>query len=40
MEMQGFDVIPDNTEDEVWIRDAEGELIRLEVADDADNDQA
>lgn len=34
MEMQGPAYIPDDMEDEVYIRDEEGELIKLEVPDD------
>ena len=38
MEMQGPDFIPADLEDETYVRDEEGELVRLEVPDDdADN---
>lgn len=38
MEMQGPAVIPDDLEDEVYIRDAEGEFVKLEVPDDESDD--
>ena len=38
MEMQGPDLIPEELEDEVYIRDEEGELVKLEVADDVEDD--
>ena len=37
-EMQGYDEIPAETEDEVWLPDGKGDLIRMEVADDAQDD--
>lgn len=33
-EMQGPEVIPDDLEDEVYIRNDKGELVKLEVAGD------
>lgn len=38
LEMQGPDITPEEIEDEVYIRDEEGEFVRLEVPDDAEND--
>lgn len=37
-EMQGFAEVPAETEDEVWLPDGKGGLIKLEVADDVEND--
>ena len=37
-EMQGPDIIPGEYEDEVFVRDEEGNLIKLEVPDDVEND--
>ena len=38
MEMQGFETVPDDVEDEIYIRDENGDLVRLEVDDDVDDD--
>lgn len=38
-EMQGFDVIPEDTEDEVYIRNESGEFVKMEVADDEDGEE-
>ena len=37
-EMQGPEIVPADMEDETYIRDAEGEFVKLEVPDDAEND--
>lgn len=37
MEMQGPDLVPEELEDEVYIRNEEGELVKLEVPDDAED---
>lgn len=37
-EMQGFDVIPEDVEDEIHVRDENGELVRIEVNDDVNDD--
>lgn len=34
VEMQGPDIIPEDLEDEVYIRNDKGELVKLEVAGD------
>lgn len=39
-EAQGEDVNIDDLEDEVWTRNERGELVMLEVEDDADDDPA
>lgn len=39
-EAQGEDVSIDGLEDEVWVRNESGELVKLEVDDDAEDDQA
>ena len=38
MEMQGPEIIPDELEDEIFVRDAEGEFVKMEVPDDAEDD--
>lgn len=38
MEPQGPDVLPEEFEDEVWERNAEGEMVKLEVPDDDADD--
>ena len=40
LENQGVDVNIDDLEDEVWVRNERGELVKLEVEDDAEDDQA
>lgn len=40
LENQGVDVNIDDLEDEVWVRNERGELVKLEVADDVEDDQA
>ena len=35
MEMQGFETVPADAEDEIWLRDGEGEFVKQEVQDDA-----
>ena len=40
LEPQGEDVNIDDLEDEVWVRNESGELVKLEVDDDAEDDQA
>lgn len=40
LENQGVDVNIDDLEDEVWVRNERGELVKLEVDDDAEDDQA
>lgn len=40
LENQGVDVNIDDLEDEVWVRNDKGELVKLEVEDDAEDDQA
>lgn len=37
MEMQGPDINPEDLADEIYVRDASGNLVKLEVADDADD---
>ena len=39
-EAQGVDVNIDDLEDEIWERNENGELVKLEVEDDAEDDQA
>lgn len=39
-EAQGEDVNIDDLEDEVWVRNENGEFVKLEVADDVEDDQA
>lgn len=39
-EAQGEDVNIDDLEDEVWVRNENGELVKLEVADDVEDDPA
>ena len=39
-EAQGVDVNIDDLEDEIWERNENGELVKVEVADDVDDDQA
>lgn len=39
-EAQGVDVNIDELEDEVWVRNDKGELVKVEVADDVEDDQA
>ena len=39
-EAQGEDVNIDDLEDEVWVRNENGELVKLEVEDDAEDDPA
>lgn len=40
LENQGVDVNIDDLEDEVWVRNERGELVKLEVDDDAEDDPA
>lgn len=40
LENQGVDVNIDDLEDEVWVRNERGELVKLEVDDDVEDDQA
>ena len=40
LENQGVDVNIDDLEDEVWVRNEDGEFVKLEVEDDADYDPA
>lgn len=40
LENQGVDVNIDDLEDEVWVRNEDGEFVKLEVEDDADDDPA
>lgn len=40
LENQGVDVNIDDLEDEVWVRNDKGELVKLEVDDDVEDDQA
>lgn len=40
LENQGVDVNIDDLEDEVWVRNENGELVKVEVADDVEDDQA
>ena len=40
LENQGVDVNIDDLEDEVWVRNERGELVKLEVEDDAEDDPA
>lgn len=40
LENQGVDVNIDDLEDEVWVRNDKGELVKLEVEDDAADDPA
>ena len=37
-EMQGFEVIPEDVEDEIYLRNENGELVKVEVNDDVDDD--
>lgn len=37
-EGQGVDVIIDDLEDEIWERNENGELVKVEVADDVEDD--
>ena len=39
-EAQGDSVNIDDLEDEIWERNDKGELVKVEVADDAEDDQA
>lgn len=39
-EAQGEDVNIDDLEDEVWTRNERGELVKLEVEDDVEDDPA
>ena len=39
-EAQGEDVNIDDLEDEVWVRNENGELVKLEVDDDVEDDPA
>lgn len=39
-EAQGVDVNIDDLEDEVWVRNDKGELVKVEVADDVEDDPA
>ena len=38
-EMQGFDIIPEDFEDEIYVRNAEGELVKMEIPDDEEGDE-
>ena len=38
LEMQGPAIVPEDLEDEVYIRDEEGEFVKLEVPDDDGDD--
>lgn len=38
MEMQGFEVVPEEQEDIVCVRNEKGELVEVEVTDDVEND--
>lgn len=40
MEMQGFEVVPEDQEDIICIRNEQGELVEVEVEDDVEDDQA
>ena len=40
LENQGVDVNIDDLEDEVWVRNERGELVKVEVADDVEDDPA
>lgn len=40
MEMQGFETVPDDAEDEIYVRNENGELVEVEVEDDVEDDQA
>lgn len=40
MEMQGFEVVPEDQEDSIFIRNEQGELVEVEVEDDVEDDQA
>lgn len=40
LENQGVDVNIDDLEDEVWVRNERGELVKLEVDDDVEDDPA
>lgn len=40
LENQGVDVNIDDLEDEVWVRNERGELVKLEVDDDVEDNQA
>lgn len=37
MEMQGFETIPEDQEDTIYVRDERGELTEVEVMDDAEH---
>lgn len=37
-EMQGFAEVPEDQEDAIYIRNEQGELVELEVEDDAEDD--
>ena len=37
-EMQGPEIVPTDAEDEIWVRDEYGELVKLEVSDDVEDD--
>ena len=39
-EAQGVDVNIDDLEDEIWERNENGELVKVEVADDVEDDLA
>ena len=38
MEMQGPEFVPLDAEDEIWVPDENGDLVRLEVSDDVEDD--
>ena len=40
MEFEREGYIEENPIDEIWVRDGRGRMVRLEVEDDVDNDQA
>lgn len=40
LESQGENINVSELEDEVWVRNEQGELIKLEVEDDVEDDQA
>ena len=37
-EMQGPDVVPEDTKDVIFVRNKAGEMVELEVADDLDEE--
>lgn len=37
-EMQGYEVVPEDQEDVICVRNDQGELVEVEVEDDADDD--